>query len=187
MKTAAFGAPAIIAGVLMALAGVSSASASVLVLGEGLAPACSRAAFRGKADRASVETCTRALDGALVDRDRAGTLVNRGVMLMRGKAYGPAARDFEDAIRLVPDLGEAFVNRGVLRMADRDYAGALAEIDRGITLGVDEPAKAYYNRALAQEGLGDAKAAWLDYRMAQTLDPDWDAPGKQLVRFKVGN
>ena len=178
--------PAIVAGVLLALA-AGSASASVLVLGEGLAPACSKAAFRGKADKASVETCTRALDEALATRDRAGTLVNRGVMLMRGKAYGPAARDFEDAIRLSPDLGEAFVNRGVLRMADRDYAGALTEIDRGIQLGVDEPAKAYYNRALAQEGLGDAKAAWLDYRKAQSLDPDWDAPAKQLVRFKVEN
>lgn len=180
------GTSAIVAGVLMALA-AGSASASVLVLGEGLAPACSKAAFRGKADTASVETCTRALDGALVARDRAGTLVNRGVMLMRGKAYGQAARDFEAAIALAPDLGEAFVNRGVLRMADRDYAGALAEIDKGIGLGVDEPAKAYYNRALAQEGLGDAKAAWLDYRKAQSLAPDWDLPAKQLVRFKVGN
>jgi hypothetical protein len=113
--------PVILAGVLMALAAASSAGASVLVLGEGLAPACSKAAFRGKADRASVETCTR----------------------------------------------------------------ALAQIDQGIQLGVDEPAKAFYNRAIAQEGLGDAKAAWLDYRKAQSLDPDWDAPAKQLVRFKV--
>ncbi len=186
MKIASIGASGVIAGALAVLA-VGSASASVLVLGEGLAPACSKAAFRGKSDKASLETCSRALDEALVTRDRAGTLVNRGVMLMRGKAYGLAARDFEEAIRLSPELGEAFVNRGVLRMADRDYAGALAEIDRGIVLGVDEPAKAYYNRAIAQEGLGDAKAAWLDYRKAQTLDPKWDAPAKQLVRFRVEN
>ena len=177
--------PAIVAGALMVLAG-GSASASVLVLGEGLAPACSKAAFRGRSDKASIETCSRALDEALATRDRAGTLVNRGVMLMRGKAYGDAARDFEQAIQLAPDLGEAFVNRGVLRMADGDYAGALAQIDKGIALGVDEPAKAWYNRALAQEGLGDAKAAWLDYRKAQSLDPEWDAPARQLVRFKVG-
>ena len=179
------GTPALVAGALMLLAG-GSASASVLVLGEGLAPACSKAAFKGRSDKASIETCSRALDEALATRDRAGTLVNRGVMLMRGKAYGEAALDFEEAIRLTPELGEAFVNRGVLRMADQDYAGALAEIDKGIQLGVDEPAKAYYNRALAQEGLGDARAAWLDYRKAQSLDPEWDAPARQLVRFKVG-
>lgn len=185
MRAATWGAAAIVAGALAASAG--SANASVLVLGEGLAPACSKAAFRGRSDKISIDTCSRALDEALAPNDRAGTLVNRGVMLMRGKAYGPAARDFEQAIQIAPDLGEAFVNRGVLRMADRDYAGALAEIDRGIALGVDEPAKAYYNRALAQEGLGDAKAAWLDYRKAQALDPEWDAPAKQLVRFRVGN
>lgn len=177
--------PVIVAGALTVLA-AGSAGASVLVLGEGLAPACSKAAFKGRSDKASIDTCSRALDEALATRDRAGTLVNRGVMLMRGKAYGEAALDFEEAIRLSPDLGEAFVNRGVLRMADRDYAGALAQIDKGISLGVDEPAKAWYNRALAQEGLGDARAAWLDYRKAQALDPAWDAPAKQLVRFKVG-
>lgn len=161
------------------------AAASVLVVGEGLAPACSKAAFAGRADRKSIETCSQALEEGLTTDDRAGTLVNRGVMRMRAKAYGDAQRDFDAAIRLRPDLGEAYVNRGVLRMADRDYAGALAEIDRGIGLGVDEPAKAWYNRALAQEGLGDAKAAWSDYRKAQALAPEWDAPARQLKRFQV--
>lgn len=183
MRRAA-GASALLAGALVVLA-AGSAGASVLVMGEGLAPACSKAAFAGRSDRASIQTCSRALDEGLTVRDRAGTLVNRGVMRMRGKAYGDARRDFSEAIRLAPDLGEAFVNRGVLRMADRDYAGALAEIDRGIALGVDEPAKAWYNRALAQEGLGDARAAWLDYRKAQSLDPEWDAPARQLVRFRM--
>jgi len=162
-----------------------SASASVIVLGEGLAPACSKAAFAGKSDRASVQVCTQALDEGLATRDRAGTLVNRGVMQMRAKAYGPARRDFDEAIRLSPELGEAFVNSGVLRMADRDYVGALAEIERGLSLGVDEPAKAYYNRALAKEGVGDARGAWADYRRAQALAPEWDAPAKMLVRFTV--
>ncbi|WP_346764234.1 hypothetical protein [Caulobacter sp. SLTY] len=171
--------------VTLGMLAAGSASASVLVLGEGLAPACSKAAFAGRSDRASLEICTRALAEGLAARDRAGTLVNRGVIRMRAKAYGPAARDFEEAIRLQPDLGEAFVNRGVLRMADRDYAGALAEIDRGLTLGVDEPAKAYFNRALAKEGIGDATGAWADYRQAQALDPEWDAPAKMLVRFTV--
>ena len=169
----------------LGLLAAGSASASVLVLGEGLAPACSKAAFAGRSDRTSVRVCTQALEEGLAIRDRAGTLVNRGVIQMRAKAYRAAARDFEDAIRLQPDLGEAFVNRGVLRMADRDYAGALAEIERGMALGVDEPAKAYFNRALAKEGVGDAPGAWADYRQAQVLDPEWDAPAKMLVRFTV--
>lgn len=175
----------ILGAAALGLLAAGSASASVLVLGEGLAPACSRAAFAGRSDRSSIEVCSRALAEGLSARDRAGTLVNRGVIRTRAKAYGPAARDFEEAIRLQPDLGEAFVNRGVLRMADRDYAGALAEIDRGLALGVDEPAKAYYNRALAKEAVGDAPGAWADYRQAQALAPEWDAPAKMLVRFTV--
>ncbi|MBI1407420.1 MAG: hypothetical protein GC145_15010 [Caulobacter sp.] len=176
---------AALAASVVALLAAGSASASVLVVGEGLAPACSRAAFAGRSDRKSIALCSQALEEGLDTADRAGTLVNRGVMMMRSHAYRDARRDFDEAIRLRPDLGEAFVNRGVLRMADRDYAGALAEIDRGISLGVDEPAKAFYNRALAQEGLGDAKGAWTDYRKAQELDPEWEAPARQLRRFQV--
>lgn len=167
------------------LLAAAPASASVLVLGEGLAPACSQAAFAGRSDRTSIEVCTRALEEGLRSRDRAGTLVNRGVMLMRERSYRAAGRDFDEAIRLEPGLGEAFVNRGVLRMADRDYAGALREIDHGLSLGVDEPAKAWYNRGLAHEGLGDARGAWTAYRKAQDLDPEWAAPARQLERFQV--
>ncbi len=175
---------AAVAGAL--LAGAAPARASVLILGEGLAPACSRAAFAGQSDRDSIDLCRRALrEEGLSRRDRAGTLVNRGVMLTRARAYDDARRDLDEAIRLQPDLGEAWVNRGILRMADRRYDLALSEIDRGMALGVDEPAKAYYNRALAREGLGDAKGAWTDYRMAQSLAPEWEAPARMLTRFTV--
>jgi tetratricopeptide (TPR) repeat protein len=59
------------------------------------------------------------------------------------------------------------------------------DLNKAIALGVDEPAKAYYNRALAYEGLEDAKAAYFDYQKAIELSPDWSAPREQLVRFKV--
>lgn len=162
------------------------ASASVLVMGNGMAADCSKAAYRGRADRESILLCSRSLDEEqLVRRDRAGTLVNRGVMLMRSKDYGAARADFDKAIALEPTLGEAFVNRGVVLMADQAYAEALAEIDRGLALGVDEPAKAFYNRGLVQESLGDATAAYHDYRKAQDLAPDWILPARQLTRFTV--
>ncbi len=167
-------------------AAVTPAAASVLVIGNDIAVDCSKAAFAGRADRVSIETCTRALQEESLDRrDRAGTLVNRGVMLTRAKDYVAARADLDKAVDLEPTLGEAFVNRGVVMMADRAYVEALAEIDRGLALGVDEPAKAYYNRALVHESLMDAKSAWLDYRRAQELDPDWDAPRRQLARFTV--
>lgn len=175
--------------VLLALglsAVAAPAFASVMVIGNDIAADCSKAAFEGLSDRASIAVCSRALqEEPLNRRDRAGTLVNRGVMLLRTRDYGGARADLDRAIRLAPTLGEAFVNRGVVLMADADYDGALAEIERGLALGVDEPAKAYYNRALAYESLSDARAAYLDYRRAQDLAPDWEAPRRQLARFTV--
>lgn len=160
--------------------------ASVLVIGNDIAADCSKAAFAGRADSASIAICSRALQEESLDRrDRAGTLVNRGVMLLRTRDYAAARTDLDRAIDLEPTLGEAFVNRGVLLMADQAYDRALAEIERGLALGVDEPAKAYYNRALAHESLNDARAAYLDYRRALDLAPDWEAPRRQLARFTV--
>jgi len=174
----------ILAAVLTAIA--VPAAASVMVMGTGMAADCSKAAFAGRSDRDSILLCTRSLDEErLVRRDRAGTLVNRGVMLLRTRDYYAARADFDRAIALEPTLGEAFVNRGVTLMADKAYGEALAEIDRGLALGVDEPAKAYYNRGLVQESLGDARAAYYDYRKAQDLAPDWLLPARQLKRFTV--
>ncbi len=177
---------ALLAAAGLALAAATPAAASVMVVGNDIAVDCSKAAFAGRYDRKSIEICTRALlEDRLDRRDRAGTLVNRGVMLTRARDYAAARADLDRAVELEPTLGEAFVNRGVVMMADRDYAQALAEIERGLALGVDEPAKAYYNRALVHESLDDAKAAWLDYRKAQELAPEWEAPRRQLARFTV--
>ena len=40
-------------------------------------------------------------------------------------------------------------------------------------------------RALAYEGLDDAKSAYFDYQKAVELSPDWQAPKNELVRFHV--
>ena len=63
----------------------------------------------------------------------------------------------------------------------------LTEIDRGLSMNPEEPEKAYFNRALANEGLDDMKAAYLDYMKALELAPNWDAPRHELTRFTVEN
>ena len=65
------------------------------------------------------------------------------------------------------------------------FADGLADLNKGIGLGVEEPAKAYYNRALAYEGLDDVKSAYFDYQKAVELSPGWDAPKQELTRFHV--
>lgn len=162
------------------------AQASVTVIGGGLAEACSRAAISGKSDVRSEAPCTEALEKEMLNnRDRAGTYVNRGVLKLRRMDWAAAIRDFNEALRIKPDLGEAYVNRGAVAIGEHRYAESLPDLNKGLQLGVEEPAKVYFNRALAYEGLDDEKSAYFDYQKAVELSPDWAAPKNELVRFHV--
>lgn len=163
-----------------------SSSAATMVLGNELGYKCSLAALSGQSDIASIDTCTAALEsGAIAGRNRAGTFVNRGVIKLRRKEYKDARADFDAALAIEPTLGEALVNRGAAYLAEHRYAEALEEISRGLEFGADEPEKAYYNRGLAHEGLGEFTAAYLDYRKATELRPDWEQPRQSMARFTV--
>lgn len=166
--------------------GAAAAQAAVTVIGGGLAEACSQAAVRGESGREFEELCDLALETEFLNaRDRAGTYVNRGVLRMRRTEYGKAIEDFDQAVKMKPDLGEGYVNRGAAYIGEERYEASIGEINRGLELGVEEPAKAYYNRALAYEGLEDARSAYFDYQKAQELAPGWAAPAEQLARFTV--
>lgn len=174
------------AALILSLGFAAPASASAFVLGGGLANACSQFAVGGRSDDYSLSTCNYALETEiLIKRDRAATLVNRGVIQLRRKNFDAANRDFDSAIRLAPEMGEAYVNRGAALIAQRRWQEGMADIDKGLTLGADEPEKAYFNRALAWEALDDMEAAWRDYTKALELKPDWEAPRKELARFTV--
>lgn len=169
---------------LMLCAG--SAAASMTVIGGGLAEDCSKAALHGKSDNFSIQACNQAIETENLDaRDRAGTFINRGVMKLRRGALDAAYADFNSAIAIQPKLGEAWVNRGAVYISQKRYQEGLSDINHGLELTVDEPEKAYYNRALAYEGLDDAKSAYLDYQQALTIKPDWVLPQQQLLRFTV--
>jgi tetratricopeptide (TPR) repeat protein len=170
----------------LALATGGSASAAVTVLGDTSAEQCSKAAFHELADEASLQLCTDALaDGFLGRRDLAGTYINRGVMQMIRRDYAAARADFERAISIDGDLGEAWVNRGAVNIIEKRFKDGISDIDKGLSLGTEEPAKAYYNRAVAYEGIDDEKSAYLDYQQALTLEPNWDLPKRELLRFTV--
>ena len=132
------------------------------------------------------DICTLALDTELLSlRDRAGTYVNRGVLKLRRREFSSAQFDFNRAVETKPDLGEAYVNRGAAAVGARRFADGLSDLNKALELGVEEPEKAYFNRALAYEGLDNLKAAYFDYQKAVELKPDWEQPKKELVRFSV--
>jgi tetratricopeptide (TPR) repeat protein len=175
-----------LAAAAAALAWAFPAGAAVTVFGGGKAKACSLAAFNGQKGGQFEDICTEALETEpLSPSDRAGTYVNRGVLKLRRHEFASAQSDFNRAIETKPDSGEAYMNRGATAVGTKRFAEGLADLNKAIALGVAEPEKAYFNRALAFEGLDDMKAAYLDYMKALELKPDWDMPQKELLRFTV--
>jgi tetratricopeptide (TPR) repeat protein len=170
----------------LAVLSFGAAQAAVTVFGSDSATQCSRAAIAGKSDLTSENFCTRALNEDTLDgQDRAGTFVNRGVIKLRRAHYEDSHADFDAALALEPNLAEAFVNRGAMWVGEKRYQEGLADLNRALALNVRQPEKAYYDRALAYEGLDDEKSAYFDYRKALEIKPDWVLPQHELLRFHV--
>lgn len=174
-----------LSGAAAALAG--SASAQVFVVGGGLAAECFELAKRGTYSyRSADETCSRALrEETLSRKNRASTLVNRGVIRMREGDYEEALDDYAQAIDMQPELGAAYLNQGAAYIYLRDYSAALGPLNRAIELDTTDIFAAYYNRAIAREHTGDVPGAYYDFQKALELRPEWELAERQLSRFTV--
>jgi len=184
MAVRSFALAAAAAGFVVAFAGPAQAASTVI--GGGPARACFEAANTGRTDLGALTDCDTAIGGQeLSARDRAATVVNRGVIHLLRREADSALADFDRAIDWRPDLGEAYVNRGAALILRGDFAGAIASINKGLELGAEDPHEAYFNRAIAEEKLDNTRAAYADYRRAAELKPDWALPRAELARFTV--
>jgi tetratricopeptide (TPR) repeat protein len=162
----------------------SNNSASIFVNGNVQADACARAAQWGDASGNGADQCTQVLTTpTLSDHDKAATYVDRGAIYLQHRKFAPAQADFETAMKIAPDLGNAYVNHGAAMIGLKRYAEGIADIDKGLPLKPDQPEKAYFNRAIADEALGDKASAMADYQKASALQPNWLAPKVELARF----
>lgn len=170
---------------------VKNSSNRLTISGNSQARACSEnatlVADHKMAPRFAVETCTEALEiEALTPLERARTFNNRGVVRMgMADEHMLAEGDFDSAARTLPWMGESYLNRGAILLRDARFADAKVQFERSLELGLAEPWKAYYNRAVAHEGLGDVRSAYLDYQKALELKPDWEPAVSQLARFRL--
>lgn len=174
-----------LATMLAATSFAGAASAYVLAIG-GLAGACYQDARDEVRSLDAIDNCNGALASGLGVRDRAATLVNRGIIHMNRGDYDRALEDFDEAIATQPNLAEGHINRGAALLAQDNYADAITAINRGLELEPEEPARAYYNRGVAHEELSEIRAAYDDYRRAADMAPTWAPPRTELARFRVG-
>lgn len=172
----------------VALAGATlPAHAAISTIGGGFGRACYEAAELRRDPRASLEVCDRALSEEMLSRrDRAATLVNRGIIRMRARDLKAALADYEEALRNDPGVAEAHINRGIalLHIGNRDRE-AVEALTQGLAMNPARPEVALYSRAVAYEMLGDVRQAFNDYSAAAAANPNWDEPAEQLRRFSV--
>lgn len=163
-----------------------SASAAVLSVGGPLSQNCYRAALSGDTRDQAVASCSRALtEEPLEPHDRAGTLVNRGILQMiRGKDTSADA-DFDAAIKLDQRLADAWLNKGFLRLRRGDGRAALPLLQSGIGRGARRQALAIFARGVAYEQMGQFNSAYADYKRAQELEPRWAMPRQYLASYRV--
>ena len=163
----------------------TSANAAVLVFGTGPAKDCFNVAEFGGNAHEGVEFCDAALEGPLTSSDRAATLVNRGVIRLRDHDNERALADINAGIAIDSSLGDAYVDRGAASIALGHYDDALADLNKGLSLGPHSPQVAYYDRAIIYERNGDVRAAYEDYKKALDIAPGFTPAADELKRFHV--
>lgn len=162
------------------------ASAAIMTIGGSYAEGCYHAAEARSATPENLNSCDRAFtEQALTAEDRLATHVNRGILKMIRKDYGPAESDFQAAIAMNPGVSEPWLNMAILQLNQGRSAQSLPLFDKALQLGTRRPEIAYYGRAIANEDLGNVKAAYSDLRHVVSLKPEWSDPKVDLARYQV--
>ena len=175
---------------LAALLAASSVPAfgAVTVVGNSSARMCFAAADSPMSPTAGdVVYCDDAFRGeSLSLHDTVATHVNRGILRLRRNQIDGAIADFDAAIGLDPNQPEAYLNKGaaLIRM-DQNPDEALQLFTMAIDRHTRRPEVAHFGRAIANEELGNVRAAYNDYRRASELRPEWRDPQVELQRFRI--
>lgn len=178
--------PALIAGISALVLFAEAGQAAVTVLGNGQAHACFEAAEFGTNPVDGIGVCTDALERvALSIRDRAATLVNRGILFSRREDTARALADYDKGLSLNPGMGEAYVDRAAVMIVLRRYDEAIKNLNQGIALNSPRIQIAYYDRAVAEEATGNIRGAYDDFKKAAEIEPGFELAKKQLARFRV--
>lgn len=184
------GIPALLACAVLALVPEAAAQRSsdaravTIIGGDAYAQRCMTEVSGGLSGDDTLATCTRALrNRRLSEESEILLMINRGVVLMRRGENEAALAQFDAALEEDDEHAEAHLNRAAALVQLRRHGEAIAEITTALGLGVAEPHKAYFNRGVARESLGDLRGAYEDYRTALEIQPDWGPANAELARF----
>lgn len=169
------------------LAAQSASARAVQVVGAGTSQTCIAQAQGPSADlNSAIEGCTEALTYQPMSLgDRAGTLVDRGILRARMSDTKGALDDDNEAFSMDAPAGAAHLNRCATLLSLKRYGDARLDADKAIELRAIPLEDAYFTRAVAEEGLGGVQSAHADYNAALRIQPGIQPAKDQLTRFKV--
>jgi len=172
---------------LLFAASASTASAQLVVLGEGAAAQCYRYAIQGnQGSHTAIKTCTEAFGQGIAVKDRAATHVNRGILLMRKEKHTKAIKDYKAALKLRPKLTEAHVNLGAALIHLDELDDALIALNTALEDETsDTRPAALVNRAILYDRQEKYNLAYRDLKAADLLKPDWDMIDNLLARYTL--
>ena len=168
------------------LLAAAPAAASVVTIGSSHAVTCYQASEQRRVDSRAFFACDTALATEALDRrDRAATLVNRGILYMLAGSPARAAQDFDAAIAIHPVEPESYLNKAVLAWRAGDSANARQLAGAALDRKTRKPAYALYIRGIANEEQGNLAGAYADFRRAADLAPGWRDPRTELARYRL--
>ncbi|MGJ3248597.1 MAG: tetratricopeptide repeat protein [Elainellaceae cyanobacterium] len=112
--------------------------------------------------------------GAVEESHQATTAVEfyqRGIEKTRAGDYQRALADYNQAIKLNPNLAEIYDQRGFVYYRLNDYSSAFADYSQALQINPNL-ASVYYHRGLTRFALGYSQTAIEDYTQAIHHDPD---------------
>jgi len=168
-------------------ASAAGASADPKVIGAGTSDTCIAQAQDPNVDlAAAIQGCSEALRYQPMSlSDRVSTTTNRGILRARMHDASGALDDYNEAISMDATAGQAYLNRSATLIGLKRYSEAKSDADKAIQLNATPLEVGYFNRAVAEEGLGNIKAAYDDYNMALKTQPNFQPAKDELTRFKV--
>jgi Tfp pilus assembly protein PilF len=115
-------------------------------------------------------------------RERAISMYNEGVGLMREKHYAAAQEKFEQALALDETLAEAHNNLAfsLRQQGTHNFALALQHYNRALALKPDL-ARAYMYRGVLFTQMDDLASARADYEQLLRLDPELAAKLERII------
>ena len=157
---------------LLAAAAHAETPAQRILYNVDAAAQCSAAANATGHLQQGMEFCDTALRDPLMTY-RGAVLVDRGVIKVKLNDVNGALADYNAALVINPEMGDAYVSRSGAYIALKRNDEALADTARGIQLGAANLAVAYFNRGIVEDDQGNYQAAYRDYKQAVALKPDY--------------